>query len=143
MGDALAEALLAAERGEVPVGAVIWHPTSGIIARASNRVEEFTDATAHAEMLAIRAASAAISNWRLGECALFVTLEPCTMCIGALRNARVGTIIYGASDPRAGAVGSLYDLALDQRLGQVPRVISNVRSAECAKLLTDFFVRRR
>ncbi len=140
---ALAQASEAATRGEVPVGAAIIHQTRGLIASTGNRVEELHDATAHAETLAIRAASAALGGWRLEECALFVTLEPCTMCIGAIRNSRVGALVFGAHDARAGAAGSLYDLSLDERLGKVPRVISGIMAEECAALLIEFFAKRR
>jgi tRNA(adenine34) deaminase len=132
-------AMAATARGEVPVGASVWHPDRGVIASASNRVEELNDATAHAEVLAIRAASSTLGSWRLNDCALFVTLEPCTMCIGAIRNARVGALVFGAADPRAGAAGSLFDLALDERLGSTPRVIANVDAERCAELLSEFF----
>lgn len=143
MTTALASASEAAVRGEVPIGAAVLHQSLGIIASSGNRVEELHDATAHAETLAIRAASSALAGWRLNECALFVTLEPCTMCIGAIRNARVGALVFGAADARAGAVGSLYDLSLDERLGKVPRVISGIRADECAALLKIFFSNRR
>jgi tRNA(adenine34) deaminase len=143
MGAAIQQASDAAGRGEVPVGAVVLDPKRGIIASAGNRVEELNDATAHAEVLAIRAASSTIGSWRLNDCALFVTLEPCTMCIGAIRNARVGALVFGAADPRAGAAGSLFDLALDERLGSTPRVIANVDAERCAELLSEFFRRLR
>jgi len=147
MRAALKEAALASARGEVPVGAALMSPLmsegSEIIATAGNRVEELNDATAHAELLVIRAASAGLRGWRLDQHALFVTLEPCTMCIGAIRNSRIGAIVFGAYDPRAGAVGSLYDISLDERLGVVPRVISGISAVECAELLKNFFAQRR
>ena len=148
MNAALEQAQAAALRSEVPVGAAVLSYNKGVsdaelISQSGNRVEELNDATAHAEVLVIRAAAQRKNNWRLDDCALFVTLEPCTMCIGAIRNARVGALVFGASDARAGAAGSLYDISLDTRLGSVPRVISGVNAEECAQLLKDFFARVR
>jgi len=154
MNAALEQAQAAALRNEVPVGATVLSYNQGVsdaggfldtelIAQSGNRVEELNDATAHAEVLVIRAAALRKNNWRLDDCALFVTLEPCTMCIGAIRNARIGALVFGASDARAGAAGSLYDISLDPRLGAVPRVISGVNAQECAQLLKDFFARVR
>ncbi|NDC39037.1 MAG: nucleoside deaminase [Proteobacteria bacterium] len=138
MEQALAEAEKAAKIGEVPVGAVVAVQNK-IISRAHNLVETKKDASAHAEVLAMQQASSTLSNWRLNNAVLCVTLEPCTMCIGALRLSRIGTIIFGAEDPRMGAVGSLYDLSIDDRLGAPPRVIRGIREAQCRTQLSSFF----
>lgn len=142
MDEALAEAAIAGNAGEVPVGAVVWK-AGEIISRAHNLTESRSDVSAHAEVLALRHAGSLLRNWRITESILCVTLEPCTMCIGAIRLARVPVVIFGASDPRAGAAGSLYDLALEERLGPAPRVIRGVSEDECAKILNEFFARRR
>ena len=142
MTEALREAASAAASGEVPVGAVIAHSGS-IIARAHNTTEASATVTAHAEMHAINLASKVLGSWRLSECILCVTLEPCTMCLGAIRLARIPTIIFGAGDSRQGAVGSLYDLSQDERLGSPVRVISNVHRTECEEILSSFFKRLR
>lgn len=125
-------------RGEVPVGAVIVVGDE-IVAAASNRTEELSDPTAHAEILAIRDACQQKKGWRLEDASIYVTLEPCTMCAAAIRNARIGTVIFGAKDPRMGAGGSLYDILLEPRLGPEPRVLEGIQSVECLKLLNDFF----
>ena len=138
---ALAEAGAAGE--DVPVGAVIIDPAGQVIAAAHNRREHAGDPTAHAEILAIRAAAAHLGTWRLSGCALVVTLEPCTMCAGAAVLARVERIVYGAIDPKAGAVGSLWDVVRDRRLNHRPEVIASVLADECGALLTEFFARRR
>ncbi|MBX7138770.1 MAG: nucleoside deaminase [Oligoflexia bacterium] len=146
MAEALAEANCSAALGEVPVGAVVAQNVGNrlrIIARAHNRVESEGKASRHAEMLAIEQASEAVGDWRLSNCILAVTLEPCPMCIGALRLARVPLIVFGSSDPRAGACGSLFDLSQDARLGPVPRVISGIMEKECGELLSGFFQKRR
>lgn len=124
--------------GEVPVGAVFYHHDK-VISAHHNLVESRHDASAHAEMLVISEASRMIGDWRLNQGILCVTLEPCTMCSGAIRLSRVGTVIFGASDPRLGAVGSLFDICEDSRLGECPRVIRNVREEQCRSLLQDFF----
>ncbi|RMG41050.1 MAG: nucleoside deaminase [Candidatus Dadabacteria bacterium] len=142
MKEALKEAQLAFLSGEVPVGAVVAF-RGEIIARAHNRVEELGMACAHAEMLAIEDASRELGNWRLSDCVLCVTLEPCSMCIGAIRLARIPLIVYGARDERLGACGSLYDLSLDPRLGSPPRVISGVQHDECVNLMKEFFKEQR
>ena len=142
MGEALAEAALAEAAGEVPVGAVVVHE-GAVIARAHNETEHRRDASAHAEILAIQRAGQASGGWRLTECLLVVTLEPCTMCTGAIRLARIPVVAFGAYDPRAGACGSLYDLSIDERLGPPPRVIAEIRAAECAARLASFFAARR
>lgn len=141
MREALREALRAAKRGEVPVGAVlVWH--NRIIARAGNRVEEKSSALAHAEMLVLEE-GAQQAGWRLGEAALYVTLEPCAMCTGALLNARVGRLVFGASDPARGCCGSACDLTRLPNLFSRVHVVSNVLSEPCAALLRDFFQKRR
>lgn len=136
---ALEQAELALAKGEVPIGAVIASETE-IIATAHNEVETLKDATAHAEILAIRRASEKLGNWRLGELLLCVTLEPCTMCTGALKQSRIGTVIYGAPDPRAGALGSIYDLS--QNPPKI-RVISGIEENRCLAILKGFFEKRR
>jgi tRNA(adenine34) deaminase len=128
---------------DVPVGAVVIGPTGAVLAEAANERERAGDPTAHAEVLALRRAAANLGSWRLTGCTLVVTLEPCTMCAGALVLARVSRLVYGAVDPKAGAVGSLWDVARDRRLNHRPEVISGVLAAECAALLRDFFDRQR
>lgn len=142
MAQALEQAVLASAMGEVPIGAVVYRGGE-IIARAHNQMERLKDASAHAEILAMREASHKLGNWRLSDSILCVTLEPCTMCIGALRLARVPVIVFGADDARAGAVGSLYDISLDARLGEVPRVIKGISAQACASVLSEFFSARR
>jgi tRNA(adenine34) deaminase len=142
MQEALAQAAAAAAINEVPVGAVIAHGGQ-IIASGHNTTEVDTSVIAHAELHAITAATKILNNWRLTESVLCVTLEPCTMCLGAIRLARIPTIIFGAGDSKQGAVGSLYDLSQDTRLGAAVRVIRGIRSAECESLLRDFFQRSR
>jgi tRNA(adenine34) deaminase len=142
MESALNEARKAASFGDVPVGAVMAR-SNQIIASARNEMELRNDATAHAETLVIRRSAQLTGNWRLSDCVLCVTLEPCTMCMGAIRLARVPVVIFGAKDQRMGAVGSLYDLSLDSRLGEGPRIISGIRENEAAEILTEFFQHRR
>ncbi len=142
MDVALAEAALAPTHGDVPVGAVIVR--DGVeLGRGRNRREVDGDPTAHAEVVAIRAAAAALGTWRLDDCTLVVTLEPCTMCAGALVQARVATLVYGADDPRAGAVVSLFDAVRDPRLLHRVEVVRGVHAERCADLLRDFFAERR
>lgn len=138
---ALAEAGAAGD--DVPVGAVILDAAGEAIAAAHNRRERAGDPTAHAEILAIRAAAARLGTWRLTGCTLVVTLEPCTMCAGAAVLARVDRIVYGAVDPKAGAVGSLWDVVRDRRLNHRPEVIASVLADECGAVLNEFFARRR
>ena len=135
---AIEEANNAFEKGEVPVGAVISNGRE-IIARAHNLVETLQDATAHAEILAIRAASKQLENWRLMDAILCVTLEPCTMCMGAIKNSRIPTLFFGAYDQRAGACGSVYDLSIDSRTGLVPTVVGGVQESRAVELLKRFF----
>ena len=142
MSIALEEAQKAFDKGEVPIGAVVAD-RNGILSQAHNLIESKHDATAHAELLAIQAAAKKVSNWRLLDTVLCVTIEPCTMCLGAIRQSRIATVIYGARDARYGAMGSLYDLSQDERLGKPPQVIPGVKAEECAQLLKDFFKLRR
>jgi len=142
MALALAEARAAADEGEVPVGAVILAGGAVIAARHNER-ERTGDPTAHAELLALRDAAAAVGSWRLTEVTVVVTLEPCPMCAGALVAARVGRLVYGATDPRAGACGTLYNLCADPRLNHELPVTSGVAAEECGALLTSFFAEKR
>jgi tRNA(adenine34) deaminase len=128
---------------EVPVGAVILDQTGTVIARAGNRREADRDPTAHAEIVAIRRAAQALGSWRLTDLTLVVTLEPCTMCAGAITAARLGRLVYGAEDPKAGAAGSLWDVLRDTRLNHRPEVIGAVLAEECGAVLRDFFAARR
>ncbi|WP_206184451.1 tRNA adenosine(34) deaminase TadA [Thermoactinospora rubra] len=140
---ALAQARLAAERGEVPVGAVVLGEGGEVLAAAGNDREATADPTAHAEVLALRAAARARGAWRLGGCTLVVTLEPCTMCAGAAVLARVDRIVYGAADDKGGAVGSLWDVVRDRRLNHRPEVVAGVLAEECGAVLKEFFASRR
>ena len=142
MGEALAEARAAIGSDEVPVGAVVGRGGE-VLARAHNRRETDADPTAHAEVLAIRAAARQVGSWRLDGCTLYVTLEPCFMCAGALVNARLPRLVFGATDPKAGAVGSLADVPRDVRLNHRVEVVSGVLAAECGALLRSFFASRR
>ena len=143
MRAALAEADAAAAAGDVPVGAVVSDAAGAVIARGRNRREADGDPTGHAELDAIRAAAQAIGQWRLDGLTLVVTLEPCTMCAGAITSARLSRLVFGAADPRAGAVGSLWDVVRDQRLTPVPEVISGVLADECLEVIRQFFAERR
>jgi tRNA(adenine34) deaminase len=133
----------AAPRSEVPVGAVILDPAGALIARAHNRRESDADPTAHAEIVAIRAAGRALGSWHLDGCTLVVTLEPCTMCAGAVVAARIGRVVYGAADPKAGAAGSLWDVLRDRRLNHRAEVVGGILAEECGALLREFFAQRR
>lgn len=139
---AIALARAAGARGEVPVGAVIYR-AGAILAEASNDREASGDPTGHAEVVALRLAAIATGGWRLNGCSMAVTLEPCPMCAGALVNARVSRLLYGARDPKAGAVDTLYDLCRDPRLNHRIEVIGGVMGAHCGSLLTNFFRARR
>ena len=143
IGHALEVARSAADSDEIPVGAVVLDPAGRIIATAHNERVDRADPTAHAELLALRAAGAAFGSWQLVGCTLAVTLEPCTMCAGAIVLARVGRLVFGAWDPKAGAVGSLWDVVRDRRLNHRPEVVGGVREDECAALLEGFFAGRR
>jgi tRNA(adenine34) deaminase len=140
---ALSVARAALAVGEVPIGAVVLSPGGEVIASAHNGRESDNDPTAHAEVLALRAAGAALGSWHLDGCTLAVTLEPCTMCAGALVLARVSRVVFGAWDPKAGAVGSLWDVVRDRRLNHRPEVASGVLEAECSELLAGFFASKR
>ena len=140
---ALSVARKALARGEVPIGAVVLDPSGAVIASAHNERELRYDPTGHAEVLALRRAGAALGSWHLDGCTLAVTLEPCTMCAGALVLARISRLVFGAWDPKAGAVGSLWDVVRDRRLNHRPEVAGGVREAECSALLTDFFAGKR
>jgi tRNA(adenine34) deaminase len=141
MREALAEANAA--EPDVPVGAVVLDGAGVIIGRGRNLREVSGDPTAHAEIVAIRAAGEVRRTWRLADCTLVVTLEPCTMCAGALLAARMPRLVYGAPDPKAGAAGSVWDVLHDPRLGEPVEVVSGVLADECSALLLDFFARRR
>ena len=140
---ALGEAALALDHDDVPVGAVVLDADGTVLARAHNDREGTGDPTAHAEVLALRAAAQAKGQWRLEGCTLVVTLEPCTMCAGAIVLSRVARVVYGTVDDKAGAAGSLWDVLRDRRLNHRPEVVSGVLADECAALLRDFFVRAR
>ncbi|MGB8650977.1 MAG: tRNA adenosine(34) deaminase TadA [Mycobacteriales bacterium] len=136
---ALAEAARAPEHADVPVGAVVLDEAGVVVGSGHNDRERSGDPTAHAEVLAIRAAAAARGSWRLDGCTLVVTLEPCTMCAGAAVLARLDTVVYGAVDPKAGAAGSLWDVLRDRRLNHRPQVLPGVLAEECGALLREFF----
>ncbi len=139
---AFEQALQAEQIDEVPIGAVIVH-RGRLVAAAHNQREMLRDPTAHAEMLAITQAAEALGGWRLIDCALYVTLEPCPMCAGAIVNARIPLVVYGATDPKAGAVNSLYHLLADDRLNHCCEVVPGVMADQCGQLLTGFFQRQR
>ncbi|MBW8702346.1 tRNA-specific adenosine deaminase [Streptomyces sp. MBT84] len=136
---ALDQAGLAVAGGDVPVGAVVLSADGSVIGRGHNEREATGDPSAHAEILALRRAAAVLGEWRLPGCTLVVTLEPCTMCAGAVQQSRVDRLVYGARDEKAGAAGSLWDLVRDRRLNHRPEVIDGVLADECARMLTDFF----
>jgi tRNA(adenine34) deaminase len=142
MRAALREARAAEAGDEVPVGCVIVHEGT-IVGRGHNQVERLQDATAHAEIVAIGAASNALQSWRLSECTLYVTLEPCAMCAGAMVLARVGRLVYGAADPKAGACGSVLDVIHERRLNHRVEVTPGVLADECGDPLRAFFARKR
>lgn len=139
MRAALEEAVRAPETGDVPVGAVVLAPDGSVIGRGRNEREATGDPTGHAEVLAIREAARAVGEWRLTGCTLVVTLEPCTMCAGAIVLSRLERVVYGAADEKAGAAGSLWDVVRDRRLNHRPEVVPGVLADECAGLLTRFF----
>jgi tRNA(adenine34) deaminase len=142
MGEALRQAAKALEREEVPVGAVVVRQGK-IIARAFNQVEELKDATAHAEILALTQAESAVGDWRLTDCTLYVTKEPCPMCAGAIVHTRLARVVFGASDPKGGAAGSAMNLLQFPTLNHRCEITSGVREAECRVLLQDFFAGKR
>jgi tRNA(adenine34) deaminase len=143
VGLALDAAGAAVGTADVPIGAVLFDPAGAVLASAHNAREASADPTAHAEVLVLRAAGAALGSWQLTGCTLAVTLEPCTMCAGAIVLARVGRVVFGAWDPKAGAAGSLRDVLRDRRLNHRPEVVGGVRETECAALLEEFFAARR
>jgi len=139
---AIEQANIAEENGDVPIGAVIVHKNQ-IIAKAYNQREQLQDPTAHAEIIALTQAAAAMESWRLSGCTMYVTLEPCPMCAGALVLARIDRLVYGCDDPKTGAVKSLYNIVTDGRLNHRLEVTSGVLADECVKLLQDFFQKKR
>jgi tRNA(adenine34) deaminase len=143
MGLALEEASAAPAHGDVPIGAVVAAPDGEVIARRHNERELAGDPTAHAELLALRDAAAHLGRWRLDGCVLVSTIEPCPMCAGAALAARVGTVVFGAPDPKAGACGSLYNLGADPRLNHDMAIVPHVRQEEAAVLIRRFFTERR
>jgi tRNA(adenine34) deaminase len=140
---AVQEAERALEHGDVPVGAVVLGPDGAVLGRGHNDREGSGDPTAHAEVLAIREAARARGEWRLEGCTLVVTLEPCTMCAGAIVLSRLARVVYGAHDPKAGAAGSLWDVLRDRRLNHRPEVRRGVLAEECSALLQAFFAQQR
>jgi tRNA(adenine34) deaminase len=140
---ALEQARIAAEAGDVPIGAVVVDSSGEVIGRGHNRRESTGDATAHAEVVAIREASVFRGRWRLDGCTLVATLEPCAMCAGAIVLARLDRLVYGVADPKAGAAGSLWDLVRDRRLNHRPEVIAGVLADECGAVLRSWFEARR
>jgi tRNA(adenine34) deaminase len=143
MRRALAEAQLAPSTGDVPVGAVVLDASGRVIATGRNEREARQDPTAHAEILALRAAAEATGDWHLSDATLVVTLEPCVMCAGAILSARVPRVVFGAWDEKAGAAGSVYDVLRDRRLNHRVEVFAGVQAEACAALLDDFFASRR
>jgi len=143
MDDALGEARRAVEHGDVPVGAVILDASGAVVARAGNERELTGDPTAHAEIVALRRAATALGTWRMDGCTLVVTLEPCTMCAGAIVQSRVARLVLGAWDPKAGAVASLWDVVRDPRLNHRVEVVAGIAADESDALLRAFFASRR
>lgn len=142
MAECLGEAAKAARLGEVPVGALVVHQGT-VIGRGYNLRESSNDPTSHAEMIAIRQAAATLDSWRLLDCTLYVTLEPCVMCMGAIILARIPRLVFGCRDPRAGAVGSIYDLSRDQRFNHQVTVTEGVLGEVCSEILSNFFRKLR
>jgi tRNA(adenine34) deaminase len=142
MEAAIEQARLAVDHGDVPVGAVVVRDGEVIAARHNER-ELTGDPTAHAEILAIRDAASVVGHWRLDDCTIVVTLEPCPMCAGAMVNSRVGRLVYGATDPKAGAAGSLMNLVADARLNHRIPIVNGVEAERCGALLVEFFAARR
>jgi tRNA(adenine34) deaminase len=143
MRAALDEARLALGSGDVPIGAVVLDASGSVVGRGHNVRERDGDPTGHAELLALRAAAAAVGEWRLTGCTLVVTLEPCTMCAGAVVLSRLDRLVFGAYDAKAGAVGSLWDVVRDRRLNHRPEVLGGVLGEDCTALLDDFFAHQR
>ena len=142
MRKAVEQAKIAEENGDVPIGTVIVYRDQ-IIGKAYNQREQLKDPTAHAEIIALTQAAAYLQSWRLTGCTMYVTLEPCPMCAGALVLARIDRLVYGCDDPKAGACGSLYDIVRDERLNHRLEVTSGILAEECSKLLQEFFQHRR
>jgi tRNA(adenine34) deaminase len=140
---ALEEAAIAADEDEVPVGAVVVSLDHGVVARAHNMREQLNDPTAHAEMIALTQAAQSIASWRLENCLLYVTLEPCPMCAGAVVQARLPYVVYGTPDPKAGACDTLYQITSDPRLNHRSQVVRGVLAEQCATILSDFFLAKR
>ena len=140
---ALEEAINAGQKSEIPIGAVLVSESGRILASAHNQVITFSDPTAHAEMLVMRAAAHKLHNYRLLNTTLYVTIEPCIMCMGAIIHARIQTVVFGAHDPKWGAAGSLYDFAADERLNHQPNIIGGIRETVCRNLIQDFFRTKR
>jgi tRNA(adenine34) deaminase len=143
MEQAIAEARLALSHDDVPVGAVLVDASGQVIGRGHNDRERRQDPTAHAELVALQEGARHVGHWRLLETTLYVTLEPCAMCAGAIVLARVPRVVYGTADPKAGAAGSVLDVLAEPRLNHRPEVVGGVMAAECAALLVDFFAARR
>lgn len=144
MGLAIAQARLALDHDDVPIGAVVVRDADGeVVGAGHNQRELRQDPTAHAEVLALQRAAATVGSWRVLDCTLVVTLEPCAMCAGAIVLARVPRVVFGCTDPKAGAAGSVLDVLADARLNHRPEVIGGVRADECAALLREFFAARR
>ena len=143
MRAALDEARLALGSGDVPIGAVVLDASGSVVGRGHNVRERDGDPTGHAELLALRTAAAAVGEWRLTGCTLVVTLEPCTMCAGAVVLSRLDRLVFGAYDAKAGAVGSLWDVVRDRRLNHRPEVLGGVLGEDCTALLDDFFAHQR
>ena len=139
---AIQQAQIAEENGDVPIGAVIVYKNQ-IIGKAYNQREQLNDPTAHAEIIALTQAAAYTESWRLNDCTIYVTLEPCPMCAGALVLARMDRLVYGCDDPKTGACKSLYNIVQDERLNHKLEVTSGVLAADCSNLLQEFFLRRR
>ena len=140
---ALAEAELALEHDDVPIGAVVARADGRVIGRGHNEREKRNDPTAHAEVIELRAAAQAVGSWRVLDCTLVVTLEPCAMCAGAIVLSRVPRVVYGCADPKAGAAGSVLNVLAEERLNHRPEVVAGVCAQECADLLRSFFAARR
>ena len=143
MATALAQAALAPAHGDVPIGAVVVAPSGDVVAAGHNERELTGDPTAHAEVLALREAAAAVGSWRVLDATLYVTLEPCAMCAGAIVLSRIPRVVYGTTDPKAGASGSVLDVTGDARLNHRPQVVGGVLADECGDLLRAFFTARR
>ena len=140
---AILEAKKAAQKEEVPVGALLVDGTGKVLSKAHNLTISLADPTAHAEILALRSAGKKVNNYRLLNTTLYVTVEPCVMCMGAIINARIARVIFGAPDPKWGAVGSLYDFSTDERFNHHPKILAGICEKQCKKMMQDFFRARR